>query len=164
MPQIHFIWFDAGPRSRPRNLMDWRERQPAIGVAVLLTKALMTYDSNLREERDTYSGWYAYLVPFYNLLRRNSRGTLPNQGNWIGREFLGEVLYYVIIFRNVTYALSHLLRISDRVEGKLAWLEYRERIARIYSTRHYSRPFNNKQCLTNNTTPRRTIFWMPRLI
>jgi len=23
---------------------------------VLLTKALMTYDSNLREERDTYSG------------------------------------------------------------------------------------------------------------
>lgn len=35
------------------------------GVAVvLLTKALMTYDSNLREERDTYSYWYAYLVPF----------------------------------------------------------------------------------------------------
>lgn len=33
---------------------------------VFLTKALMTYDSNLREEHDTYSGWYAYFVTFYN--------------------------------------------------------------------------------------------------
>jgi len=32
-----------------------RERERARN-RVLLTKALMTYDSNLREERDTYSG------------------------------------------------------------------------------------------------------------
>lgn len=85
----------------------------------------MTYDSNLREERDTYS-WYAYLVPFYNLLRENARGTLPNQRNWIGREFLGGALYYVIIFQNVEVALSHSHRISSWAEGELAWLQYRE--------------------------------------
>jgi len=27
-----------------------------VGAVVLLTKALMTYDGNLREEHDTYSG------------------------------------------------------------------------------------------------------------
>lgn len=114
MLQIHLIWVDAKPRSWPRNLME-RERQATIGV-VLLTKALMTYDSNLREERDTYSRWYAYLVPFYNLFHRNARGTLPNQRNWIGREFLGKALYYIIIFQNVevVFALVPYFKLNWR--------------------------------------------------